>query len=49
LWVTKEIIERHGGSIQVMSRNSGSHGAIVAIVLPALPAHPDEKAAPARH
>lgn len=45
LWVTKEIIERHGGTIEITSRNSGSHGATVAIVLPALPAHPKDRLA----
>ena len=35
LWVTKEIVERHGGSIQVQSRNGqGSRGAVFNILLP---------------
>jgi signal transduction histidine kinase len=35
LWVCKEIAERHGGSIQVQSKNeNGSRGAIFTVLLP---------------
>jgi PAS domain S-box-containing protein len=34
LWVTKEIVERHGGSIHVTPRNNGSPGAVFNILLP---------------
>ena len=34
LWVTKEIVERHGGSIQAGPRNDGSGGAVISIHLP---------------
>jgi PAS domain S-box-containing protein len=35
LWVTKEIIERHGGSIHVHSRNdNGSSGTVFCVLLP---------------
>jgi PAS domain S-box-containing protein len=35
LWVCKEIAERHGGSVQVESKNEdGSHGAIFTVLLP---------------
>ena len=42
LWVTKEIIERHNGSIHAGARLDGSPGAAFTIVLPAeSPAHLD--------
>jgi PAS domain S-box-containing protein len=34
LWVTKEIVERHGGSIQVQCRDKGSSGAVFSVLLP---------------
>jgi PAS domain S-box-containing protein len=34
LWVTKEIVERHGGSIQVNPHHNGSRGAAFKILLP---------------
>lgn len=34
LWVTKEILERHGGSIQLHPRGDGGHGAAFIILLP---------------
>jgi PAS domain S-box-containing protein len=42
LWVTKEIIERHGGSIHVASRADDAPGAVFTMVLPC-----DAAAAPA--
>jgi len=37
LWVTKEIVERHGGSIRVSSQNNGSRGAAFNILIPCSP------------
>jgi PAS domain S-box-containing protein len=34
LWVTKEIVERHGGRIEVDARSDGSSGAAFSILLP---------------
>lgn len=34
LWVTREIVTRHGGSIQVASKDGGASGAIFNVVLP---------------
>jgi signal transduction histidine kinase len=34
LWVTKEIVERHGGSIKVASRKDGLPGAVFSVLLP---------------
>jgi PAS domain S-box-containing protein len=34
LWVTKEIVERHRGSIQVQCRDKGSSGAVFSVLLP---------------
>jgi signal transduction histidine kinase len=34
LWVTREIVERHGGTIQVNARDDGSSGAVFNILLP---------------
>jgi signal transduction histidine kinase len=35
LWVTKQIIDKHHGSIQVRSQPSGERRGIFSIVLPA--------------
>jgi PAS domain S-box-containing protein len=35
LWLTKEIVERHGGRIEVISRADGKQGAAFRILLPA--------------
>jgi len=38
LWVSKQIIEKHGGRIQVRSRTSGSYqGTTFSVVLPVIP------------
>jgi len=38
LWVSKTIVERHGGRIEVESRNdNGSHGTVFNILIPCLP------------
>jgi signal transduction histidine kinase len=35
LWVTKEIVERHGGSIQVRSRShDADSGTVFSVLLP---------------
>jgi PAS domain S-box-containing protein len=35
LWVSKEIVERHGGNIQVQSHSdNGSHGTVFSVLLP---------------
>jgi len=34
LWLSKEIVERHGGSIEVISPESGLTGAAFSILLP---------------
>jgi PAS domain S-box-containing protein len=45
LWVTKEIVDRHGGTILVRSRedNPGARGAAFTIQLPSAPTEPDGK------
>jgi signal transduction histidine kinase len=46
LWVTKQIVEKHGGTIRVRSRTAGSpRGTVVSIVLPVQPAAGGEKTA----
>jgi PAS domain S-box-containing protein len=37
LWVTKEIVHRHGGRIEAISKSSQEHGAIFIILLPSAP------------
>jgi PAS domain S-box-containing protein len=37
LWVTREIIHRHGGRIEAQSKSGGEHGAIFSILLPSAP------------
>ena len=44
LWLTKEIVERHGGRIEVVSRADGKPGAAFRILLPDS-SHPSEAAA----
>jgi signal transduction histidine kinase len=34
LWISKEIVERHGGKIHAASRDNGAHGAVFSILLP---------------
>jgi signal transduction histidine kinase len=34
LWVSKEIVQRHGGTIQVRSREDGPSGAVFVVLLP---------------
>ena len=41
LWVTKEIVDRHGGSIEVNPRNHGVRGAAFSILLPCTPEPPN--------
>ena len=37
LWVTKEIVDRHGGQIEVRSAGPGATGAVFRVLLPAAP------------
>ena len=37
LWVCKQILEKHGGSISMRSRTGGPHGTTFSLVLPVLP------------
>jgi len=41
LWVCKQILEKHGGSIRVRSRTDESHGTTFSIVLPEVPLAPN--------
>jgi signal transduction histidine kinase len=44
LWVTKQIIEKHGGHIQMHSRNQGAdRGTVFSVVLPVQPAKEEAK------
>jgi len=46
LWVTKEIVDRHNGSIEVRSRNDGSSGTVFNVLLPLAP---DVRSRPVSH
>ena len=37
LWVSREIVERHGGSIELATRENGARGAAFSVVFEALP------------
>jgi signal transduction histidine kinase len=37
LWVSREILERHGGSIELAERENGSRGAAFTVIFEALP------------
>jgi signal transduction histidine kinase len=38
LWVSRTIVERHGGTIEVASRNdNGSHGTVFSVLIPCSP------------
>ena len=41
LWVCKQILEKHGGSISMRSRTRGPHGTTFSLVLPVLPTQAD--------
>jgi PAS domain S-box-containing protein len=41
LWLTKEIVERHGGRIKVVPRANGAEGAAFSILLPGSSKHSD--------